>query len=516
VNDRAYPRDKFAPAACFAVALLTYAATLYPSFAPRDAADLALAARTLGVAHPPGYPLYALLGRLWLAVPGFGGADYRLNLLSATAGALAAGLLAAWGARRGRWAAWAGGLTLAFCAPLWKFSLLEEMYSLQAAFAAALLLLSEGRPESLVRRAAASGLLFGLGLVNHQSLVLLLPSLMWLWRAEARENGLPLTRIGGLFALSMGIGLLAYAVVPVRLEDLRRGVSIILRSEYGTLTLFSGYSVPFTIAAWPLIRHWAQGWAAAGSPLLLAAGLAGFWSLRRTRWLGAALLGSAAAGPGFFLLTRFDVSTWVARSALEPAFLLPAFWLSVGAAALVGSLEKGGGLAPAAATGLLIAAALGVNAPVQRHRDDFSAYDYARGLRQTLPPGSLSAVRGDTALFTLALTAADRRVAGPADKPGFSVGLPVARAQAFGRPAPAGLALRLDGRGLPQMWSLYALRRGGAMEREESYARDASFDYAFARHNTAVLAERKGGDGTSDALWAAAWDPEDFRVQLSR
>jgi hypothetical protein len=298
----------------------------------------------------------------------------------------------------------------------------------------------------------------------------------------------------------------------VRLADLRRGLSFVLRAEYGTLTLFSGFSLPFSNAAPGLLRHWAAGWASAGSPLLLAGGLAGFWSLRRSRWGVAALLGVAAAGPGFFLLTRFDVATWVARSALEPAFLLSVLWLCAAAAAGVAAVGRVAPLAAAAVVG----AALAANAPVQRHRDDFSAYDYARHLRRTLPPGSLSAVRGDTALFSLALTAPDRRIAGPGEKPAFSVGLPLEQADALGRPAPAGVALRLDGRAALRMWDLYAIRRGAALESGESYARDAGLAYGFARHTAARLTERRGGDGTPDALWAASWDSEDFGVALSR
>jgi len=54
--------------AVFAAAFALYLYCLYPTIAPRDSADMAAAALTLGVAHPPGYPLYALLGRAWLTL----------------------------------------------------------------------------------------------------------------------------------------------------------------------------------------------------------------------------------------------------------------------------------------------------------------------------------------------------------------------------------------------------------------------------------------------------------------
>ena len=64
-----------------------YAWTAYPTVAPRDSADLAVAALTASPAHPPGYPLYALLGKAWISLIPWGDPAYRLNLLSAAGGA---------------------------------------------------------------------------------------------------------------------------------------------------------------------------------------------------------------------------------------------------------------------------------------------------------------------------------------------------------------------------------------------------------------------------------------------
>src|ERR1019366_1204989 len=54
--------------AVFAAAFSLYLGCLYPAIAPRDSSDMASAAMTLGVAHPPGYPLYSVLGRAWLEI----------------------------------------------------------------------------------------------------------------------------------------------------------------------------------------------------------------------------------------------------------------------------------------------------------------------------------------------------------------------------------------------------------------------------------------------------------------
>ena len=56
-----------------------YAYTAYPTVAPRDSADLAAAALTVSPAHPPGYPLYILLGKAWVDLVPWGEPAYRLN-----------------------------------------------------------------------------------------------------------------------------------------------------------------------------------------------------------------------------------------------------------------------------------------------------------------------------------------------------------------------------------------------------------------------------------------------------
>ena len=58
----------------------------------RDAAELTAAAHGLGIAHPTGFPLYLLLGKLLDFLP-FGSTAIRLNLLSSLAAALTTALL---------------------------------------------------------------------------------------------------------------------------------------------------------------------------------------------------------------------------------------------------------------------------------------------------------------------------------------------------------------------------------------------------------------------------------------
>lgn len=156
------PRRWWAPAAVFAIALGVYLATLPAGLTwahdSADGGDLVAAALVTGVAHPTGYPTFTLLARLFAALP-WGSPAWRVALLSACCGALAAALvtatvldlqlprdrdnpslpaLAAHPSWSGVAAATTAGLMLAFSTLLWGQSTVAEVYALLACFAAAL------------------------------------------------------------------------------------------------------------------------------------------------------------------------------------------------------------------------------------------------------------------------------------------------------------------------------------------------------------------------------------------
>lgn len=76
----------------FVLSLAVYASTLAPTVTLVDSGELILAARSLGVAHPPGFPLYVLLAHLATLVP-IGNVAVRVNFASAIFAALAASTL---------------------------------------------------------------------------------------------------------------------------------------------------------------------------------------------------------------------------------------------------------------------------------------------------------------------------------------------------------------------------------------------------------------------------------------
>src|SRR5689334_25120415 len=80
--------------AAFATLLLIYIATLAPGVTLWDSGEFLAAIHSLGIPHPPGTPLYVLLGKVWGLVFGsvFGFAR-AINLLSAVSTAFGCGIL---------------------------------------------------------------------------------------------------------------------------------------------------------------------------------------------------------------------------------------------------------------------------------------------------------------------------------------------------------------------------------------------------------------------------------------
>lgn len=502
----------------FLAAFGFYLAGASPSVAARDAADMSLAAWSLGVAHPPGYPLYSVLGRAWLAIFPWGNPGYGLAVLSCLAAAGAVYFLFLSVRRRyGLWAGLSAAAILLFSAPLWKFALIQEKYALHACIVAALIYLSEGERETLWRRARLSGFLVGLGLVNHQSLLLFLPGFLLLWRAELRRA--LAAAVPWAFA-----GLSLYAFLFVRLGSLGEALSVLLRSQYGAGTLSAQLARPLDAVGAVHLFGWSlKAWALAVTLPAAAAAAYGAvvsWKEDRGR-TGGLLLGALASGPLFVVLASFDVSSWVARSVLEPAFLIPAFAAAIFCGAAVSRFAPAG-LA-------LAAAALLLRAPIPERRDDFLAHDYAVNLRRAVPPGGSLLAAGDTALFGLRWLEATAPRSSPMELAGAGLVDPrswlagkTGRSGAFvtglapgvlpaGALTPEGLVLRAGKSASP---APLVLRRSASWRRDESYARDAKLTYAFAAWSSARLLEARG-EAPSEIfdLTAAMLDPEDYRLE---
>jgi len=205
--------------ASFAVYLRTLASTVLPG----DSGEFQFAAPLMGVAHPTGYPLYILLGKLWTLLVPWGDLAQRMNLFSAFWSVLAVALvyLVARQLTGRPFAAAIAALTLAFSRTFWSQAVVAEVYALHSFFVAAILYLAlrtEHRTKSIeqieqrakskeqniehrtksIEHSSAPSILYalcfllftlGLSLAHHRTTLLVLPALavfLWMTRDEGR------------------------------------------------------------------------------------------------------------------------------------------------------------------------------------------------------------------------------------------------------------------------------------------------------------------------------------------
>jgi hypothetical protein len=200
----------------FAGSLTVYLRTLRPSFGWGDASELTTAAYFLGIGHSPGYPTYMMFGYLFSHLP-FGDVAWRMNFMTAFFGALAVGL-SYFVFRKipcGRFGAFFGAVTFAFSTTFWELTTEAEVYTLHAAFVAAIILAllnwrQTGRPHL-----AWAALLAGISLGNHALTVLLLPGVIFFVGATKGWRYLfskPMLLAAGAFIL----GAMVYLYLPLR------------------------------------------------------------------------------------------------------------------------------------------------------------------------------------------------------------------------------------------------------------------------------------------------------------
>ena len=236
-------------AAVFLASFAVYSATAARSLVWGDSAEFVSVAHTLGIAHPPGYPLYTLLGALAVRFP-FGTPFLRMSLLSGlfAAAAAAVAALVVWtvtaaatftgGGRDGRagsrsrpsrparaLGALLAGLTVAFGPTFWSQAVVPEVYSLNALLLLAVTLLAamwlrdaaedvEGGGARGDRSVPLIGLALGLGLAHHLTAVFIVPSVLFvLLRGRPRRLSVRSALAAGLL-LTAGLSL--YAYLPLR------------------------------------------------------------------------------------------------------------------------------------------------------------------------------------------------------------------------------------------------------------------------------------------------------------
>lgn len=423
----------------FVAALGLYGLTLAPTVVTLfdDSLEFQLVSYQLGIAHPPGYPLYTLLGWLFTRLP-VGDVAYRVNLMSAVFGALTVALvylielelIAGWRRLPGKGpgdsvrqlgieilAALIGAVSLAVSPIFWSQATVAEVYTLNAAFVAGILwLLVRGRRQEKShtlpeKRLLALVFLFSLSLTHHRTMVLLLPTIIfYLWRHSrdwrhrafpvlAAKEHLPagLLWTGVKLATALAAPLMLYLYIP-----LRGHVGSLDGTYTNTLTGFwqhvtaSGYGVfilqnPFGVERG--VNFYFSLFLKQFGPLGLVAGLLGLVALRQR---------DVRSLMGIAFITYFAFNLFYRVADIQvffiPPFLIWAIWVGAAAGWLlseIGSVNTNRlssmRLVLSLATVLLFSGQLAAlaweNLPVLNRSNDWAIYDYGLDMmRQPLEP----------------------------------------------------------------------------------------------------------------------------------
>jgi transmembrane protein TMEM260 (protein O-mannosyltransferase) len=379
------------------------------SHSGEDGPELEGAARTLGVAHPPGYPLFTLGAHvIGTFLPPPASAVNLLTLLAAAVavgavGLLTARLLARIGFRNPWPGGGAGALFFAVSPIWWKQASIGEVYPLHLAIVAlAFACLVRGTPRELLLAAYV----FGLGLAHHP---LTVPALaVALVYVLLRRY-----RLGAVHALLLLFPLTLYGVLLLRSRldpafdwgdprVLSRLWWVVSGVPYHQNLLREGWG-PVSAAWTHAIRYGPitnLGW---GGALLAVMG-AGVLA-RRGRpelvALGLLFLGSS------FAACAYDIPDPAAY--FLPSVLALAVLAGVGSAGLGRALAavrrprvRMAVLASSLGAGAACLAAQGqLSARAAASARDLTAFDYARGGEAVLEKNALVVSRGDGRTFSL-------------------------------------------------------------------------------------------------------------------
>src|SRR5436190_705704 len=250
--------ELFCAGTVFFAALLLYSWTLAPTVTLTDSGELIVVAQGVGVAHPPGFPLWVILAHLASLVP-LGNIAVRINFSSAVFAALASAMLTLVvaelmiaipylltrkkrSAQRNKKAedspiaqllicapALGAGLLMAFSRTLWAYATIAEVYTLNALLILIILfLMLRWRRYILADRLNTrpairphdkwlygAALVFGLALgIHHVTVGLMLPALAVLVYRTQGLRFFTSRRLVYAALISIGALVAVYAYLP--------------------------------------------------------------------------------------------------------------------------------------------------------------------------------------------------------------------------------------------------------------------------------------------------------------
>ena len=402
--------------AAFLLSGFFYLLTLSPTVSWIDSGELATVCTTLGIAHPTGYPVYTLIGRLFSLFP-FGPPVQNLNLLSllfisfsnlflffvlVTIFEL---LFPELPERWRKYISLVSTLIFSFTPTLWSQATSNEVYGLNVLLATLLLylILSQIRLRKQEKNIWSNKIfylfffLYGLSFGNHLSTVLLLPGFIFLFMTIYGKSFFKKKRIFLLVSFFI-LGISIYLYLPVRsslnpilnwgdpssLSNLKRHIS---GWQY-SVWMFSESGQAF----WESLKNYLRLFYSQFPIYLLPWAILGFIILLKKNWKVFVFLLL------IFLFTIFyginyqipDIDPY-----FLPSFLVAAVWLGCGIAWIFSLLQKQRHNPRTVAVILIILFSFFPFINLLRHyfkQDEsrnYFAYDYAENILRSIKKDSI-------------------------------------------------------------------------------------------------------------------------------
>jgi len=286
-----FPSKRHVPLILVIITLIVYLSTICPTVYPGDSGELTVAAYSLGIPHPSGYPLYALVGKLFCLIP-IGNIGFRMNLMSVFFSLATVWIVYSiiFKITSSTISSIFGAFTLAFTPLFWSQTVSAEVYPLHTFFVALLIgILISWDEKRDIRYLALFAFITGLSFLNHLQTVMMAPSVLFFLIAADRKDFLNLKTITVLSILFI-FALTVYIYLPIRTNagaaihwgdpnNLRNFFDVVSGSHHRSEYVFDQTIVEYMVRAkeaFMVIVN--QFW------IILLFGVWGFFKLLLMRW----------------------------------------------------------------------------------------------------------------------------------------------------------------------------------------------------------------------------------------
>lgn len=372
-----------------ALVLAVYWWTVAPGVTLVDSGEFVLVCSRLGIGHPPGVPLYVMLGHLFSMLPLGDDLARRTNLFSAVSASATAGmsylLIRALVPALDRFKAASGAALWGFSLSLWSWAVVTEVYALNILLITIMLWLAAC--GKWVTGSFVAGLALG---VHHATVAMAIPPAAWLaWQVRKPSKWQILAGIGaGLVGLSVYVYLpLRAATHPVlNWGDPATALSVwehVSGKEY-TATVegaIRGSSLHIVAALGVFLDQW---WRQVPLLALWVAMLGMFHTRTNDRTLFLFTCGLVTCNVAGTILLGFggvDVTGYYL-----PSFLSLSWCFAIGANDILVAIPCWSGRVMVC---VLIITAVVVNFPLNDHHGDVIASKYVENTMHDVPDGSL-------------------------------------------------------------------------------------------------------------------------------